>query len=541
MNGDGRGGLLRQQNAHLFAKPVDAVALKCPDYYTVIKHPMDLGTVNERLGSRKIPRIYSTIYEFRDDMRQIWTNCRLYNQVGSAVRMMGETLSDNWEKKWVQAGLEAKWEAEMEQQRAEDMELAGVQLPEAARRMRDMDRELRSLQRQAEARTGPLPPDPSRDMTLEEKRKLSQQLGSLPGERLERVMDIIAQGTFQLEGQDEGEELELDMDSLDRDTLWRLSSYASSVLKSGERVPTSNGVAGPPAAKHHEQETSSRPSAGGQQPEAHAPHDMQPGDASPAHPPADRPANSTSTSSSGSSGSESGSAGEAGSKENEGSSFPADQTKAVSMAGEGHDGQTLVSGTQPPAPAQHQIIKNMAQKKEVTLQNANAWADLTAGEGAAAGPGPGAEGEEEEEEEDGNNTQLWTQFKSREEQQRKRDEEKKVEEERIRRETEAAEEAARRAAERHKAEAEAAVAEQKRLEEERAEQERRQIEEQRQKELAQLENIQKPEDFASTDLMKHFSAPGGADQLAALGMHREEDDDDDFGGDEPADMEEGEV
>ena len=37
------------QAARLFAKPVDAVALKIPDYYTVIKNPMDLSTIQVSL------------------------------------------------------------------------------------------------------------------------------------------------------------------------------------------------------------------------------------------------------------------------------------------------------------------------------------------------------------------------------------------------------------------------------------------------------------------------------------------------------------
>ena len=33
------------QAARMFAKPVDAVVLRIPDYYTVIKNPMDLSTI----------------------------------------------------------------------------------------------------------------------------------------------------------------------------------------------------------------------------------------------------------------------------------------------------------------------------------------------------------------------------------------------------------------------------------------------------------------------------------------------------------------
>jgi hypothetical protein len=40
--------LLKQPCAYIFNKPVDPVALKIPDYFNIITHPMDLGTVDKR-------------------------------------------------------------------------------------------------------------------------------------------------------------------------------------------------------------------------------------------------------------------------------------------------------------------------------------------------------------------------------------------------------------------------------------------------------------------------------------------------------------
>ena len=50
------------------------------------------------------------------------------------------------------------------------------------------------LPRQVEAHGQPLPPGPGREMTFEEKRKLSHAMGSLSGERLVHVLQIIAEG-----------------------------------------------------------------------------------------------------------------------------------------------------------------------------------------------------------------------------------------------------------------------------------------------------------------------------------------------------------
>ena len=61
------------------------------DYFDIVKRPMDLETVGKKLEhkpERGVFRAYREPGEFRDDMRQIWTNCRLYNAVGTPVRGM---------------------------------------------------------------------------------------------------------------------------------------------------------------------------------------------------------------------------------------------------------------------------------------------------------------------------------------------------------------------------------------------------------------------------------------------------------------------
>jgi hypothetical protein len=45
--------LRKQEHAWAFNEPVDTVALGIPDYYTVIKRPMDLGTIEKNLVGGK--------------------------------------------------------------------------------------------------------------------------------------------------------------------------------------------------------------------------------------------------------------------------------------------------------------------------------------------------------------------------------------------------------------------------------------------------------------------------------------------------------
>lgn len=107
--------LKKHRYAWPFMQPVDAEALNIPDYYEVISQPMDLSTISQRLEHdprRGRQRQYSSPLEFRDDIRQVWTNCRTYNKPGQDVRVMGDTLSEVWEKKWSHAEIESKWNQE---------------------------------------------------------------------------------------------------------------------------------------------------------------------------------------------------------------------------------------------------------------------------------------------------------------------------------------------------------------------------------------------------------------------------------------------
>lgn len=100
-----------------FLQPVDATALNIPDYHDVIKTPIDLGTISRKLDHDQRKgryRDYKTPFEFRDDVRLVWSNCRTYNKPGQDVRIMGDALSELWEKKWSQSDIETRWLAEQD-------------------------------------------------------------------------------------------------------------------------------------------------------------------------------------------------------------------------------------------------------------------------------------------------------------------------------------------------------------------------------------------------------------------------------------------
>ncbi|RZF43644.1 hypothetical protein LSTR_LSTR009241 [Laodelphax striatellus] len=73
-----------------FYKPVDAELISVHDYHLVIKKPMDLGTVKQKMRNRE----YRTASEFAADVRLIFTNCYKYNPPDDDIVGMGHKLQD---------------------------------------------------------------------------------------------------------------------------------------------------------------------------------------------------------------------------------------------------------------------------------------------------------------------------------------------------------------------------------------------------------------------------------------------------------------
>ncbi|XP_036411161.1 histone acetyltransferase KAT2B [Megalops cyprinoides] len=87
------------QNAWPFMEPVKKT--DAPGYYQVIRFPMDLKTMSERLKSR----YYTTRKLFMADMQRIFTNCREYNPPESKYYKCANLLEKFFYTKIKEAGL----------------------------------------------------------------------------------------------------------------------------------------------------------------------------------------------------------------------------------------------------------------------------------------------------------------------------------------------------------------------------------------------------------------------------------------------------
>lgn len=98
--------LKKMKDAAAFIHPVDPVALNIPHYPSIIKSPMDLGTIERKLMSSNSqkpdtnpnnPR-YNSADEFIADVRLVFTNCLTFNGPDHAISKAGKHLESVFDK-----------------------------------------------------------------------------------------------------------------------------------------------------------------------------------------------------------------------------------------------------------------------------------------------------------------------------------------------------------------------------------------------------------------------------------------------------------
>lgn len=82
--------------ADIFQEPVDLIEF--PDYLEYIDSPMDLATVRSKLDTKDWKVRYQGPENFARDMRKIWSNCKIYNQHGSAIWYVADYMSKKFER-----------------------------------------------------------------------------------------------------------------------------------------------------------------------------------------------------------------------------------------------------------------------------------------------------------------------------------------------------------------------------------------------------------------------------------------------------------
>lgn len=90
------------KGAFYFLEPVDPVKFNIMDYFDIITHPMDLGTVRKRPAHN----FYSNARLFVQDMNLIWSNSFKYNGPQHMVSKCAEELEEYFNQQLSSQGLD---------------------------------------------------------------------------------------------------------------------------------------------------------------------------------------------------------------------------------------------------------------------------------------------------------------------------------------------------------------------------------------------------------------------------------------------------
>jgi len=265
--------LIRHPFAPPFATPVDPSLY--PEYYTKVLNPIDLGTIKKQLDAG----LYRDVEQVKEDVARVWENCAIFNPADSdlvkssrvlagvfnekmnaipdetVIREQETSKSLKQQHKTIQRQMQKQLEemkALLEQQK-KDMAMqrqqqlfgmAGAPLVappmmqpaaggRAARGGGPSKRKAAAANPYAGGAAGAMvlaepPIDDSRDMTFEEKSQLSAGINKLRSDNLVKVVQIIRTNMPSLSDADG--EIEVDINALDRKTLWELHRYVNACL-----------------------------------------------------------------------------------------------------------------------------------------------------------------------------------------------------------------------------------------------------------------------------------------------------------------------
>ena len=174
--------LRKHKDAAPFLEPVDWKVLGIPDYPTIIKRPMDLGTVVRRLDANQ----YNNVFEVADDVDLVWTNAMTYNMDDSWIHQLAKELKGYADGKWAPL--------------------------------------------LAAAGGGGGAADAPTELNFEMKLRLNQNANLLSSKDLYGMVGIVEENCKRAGDQSNPQEVEIDIDSLDLPTFLKVDKYVQDCL-----------------------------------------------------------------------------------------------------------------------------------------------------------------------------------------------------------------------------------------------------------------------------------------------------------------------
>jgi bromodomain-containing factor 1 len=261
---------------HVFLMPVDPVALNIPHYRQIIKKPMDLGTMTQKLKQGQ----YGKASELKADFDLMIENCIAFNPPGNPVRDLGIQLKREFDHLWREKD---KWErankprserassASGDDSAGEESEDEEEPLDEAQATIRALSQKLAEMQNQlaglgqgkapkakkakeiakvsskkkalSSAVSRPAkhaPPAPKskpkkqKPVTYEEKQEISSAVEKMDGAQIEKLTQIITENCEKYRNM--GDEMELEIDDLPDDVQRLLLKHVRSIFGNPNRA-----------------------------------------------------------------------------------------------------------------------------------------------------------------------------------------------------------------------------------------------------------------------------------------------------------------
>ncbi|MCJ1274788.1 hypothetical protein MMC21_002586 [Puttea exsequens] len=288
-----------------FMQPVDPVALNIPSYHSIIKKPIDFGTMRSKLNGGE----YENAKEFEADARLVFQNCYKFNKPGEPVNVMGhnfeEIFDSEWAKKrdWIEANTPASGaqtpgssddedseEEEEEEEDDEDLDQLSLLQKQIAAMSKQVEliqqkkksppvsnkkaaKAVKPVRRDSKKSSAPAKPEkkaaakPAKKektpyVTYEQKQDISNRINSLSEAKMATALKIIRDSMPGLKGVQD-DELELDIDELSDEVLHKLLVFVRKHVPRADDSPArpvpSTAAAVPPRKKNkpmskHEQE-----------------------------------------------------------------------------------------------------------------------------------------------------------------------------------------------------------------------------------------------------------------------------------------------
>ena len=259
-----------QALSYPFMVPVDPVALNIPTYFQVIKKPMDFSKIRENLNQGQ----YENAKEFEADVRQVFKNCYLFNPPGDVIHQTGrefeKVFDSEWSQKrqWIENNTPASGpqspgtseaedsddEEEEEEEEEEEAE-PNNELTKLQQHIAALSKQVEMIQKKkksppvttkkaakaakpAKKEKKAAPPAPAKAdkkaqrpkkekipyVTYEQKQDISERINMLPDQKMATALGIIRSGMPTLEGVEQ-DEIELDIDELNNDVLYKLLQF----------------------------------------------------------------------------------------------------------------------------------------------------------------------------------------------------------------------------------------------------------------------------------------------------------------------------